>query len=125
MGTCLFHPVGKSHHLIPGDFWHERGKLPVKILNAVIAEMKQWTQPTILLVGNHDQITLGGLEHALTPVAVACPNVVLIDKPSVFMRALWLPYRKNTQELEEALQQTAGVKAVFAHADVVGCLAGN
>lgn len=87
--------------------------------------MKQWTQPTILLVGNHDQIPLGGLEHALTPVAVACPNVVRIDKPSVFMGALWLPYRKNTQELEEALQQTAGVKAVFAHADVVGCLAGK
>jgi DNA repair exonuclease SbcCD nuclease subunit len=85
--------------LIPGDFWHERGKLPVKILNAVIAEMKQWTQPTILLVGNHDQIPLGGLEHALTPVAVACPNVVRIDKPSVFMGALWGRIHKSWKKL--------------------------
>jgi len=39
-----------------GDFWHVKGPLAVRPLNAVIAELQTWTQPTVMLVGNHDQV---------------------------------------------------------------------
>lgn len=104
----------------PGDFWHVKGPLAVKPLNAVIAELQSWTQPTVMLVGNHDQVSIGGLDHALPPLAAACHSMVLIDKPTLFMNALWLPYRRDTLELQAALQQAGPVEAVFAHADVVG-----
>ncbi len=39
-----------------GDFWHERGVLPVEPLNKVLEEVSHWRRPTIMLVGNHDQV---------------------------------------------------------------------
>lgn len=65
------------------------------------------------------QITIGGLEHGLTPLAEACPAVHVMEEPTEFLGALWLPYRRQRAELEEALQAAGPVKAIFAHADVV------
>lgn len=39
-----------------GDFWHIRGMLPVNPLNRVLEEFRDWKQPTLMLVGNHDQV---------------------------------------------------------------------
>jgi len=103
-----------------GDFWHVKGPLAVRPLNAVIAELQTWTQPTVMLVGNHDQVLLSGLDHALPPLAAACRSMIMIDQPCIFMDALWLPYRRDVVELQAALQQAGSVTAVFAHADVVG-----
>ena len=41
-----------------GDFWHARGSLPVEPLNAVLRVLRTWTRPTLMLVGNHDQVRL-------------------------------------------------------------------
>ncbi len=41
-----------------GDFWHVRGSLPVGPLNRVLEEFRGWRQPTLMLVGNHDQVLL-------------------------------------------------------------------
>lgn len=41
-----------------GDFWHVRGMLPVNPLNRVLEEFREWKQPTLMLVGNHDQVWL-------------------------------------------------------------------
>ena len=156
-----------------GDFWHVRGTLPVNPLNRVLKEFREWRQPTLMLVGNHDQvhlasdaclaatrthactpyngqkyfssqhddvisaghlggwplitaqcgcvqITIGGLEHGLTPLAEACPAMHVIERPTEFLGALWLPYRRQRAELERALRAAGPAKAVFAHADVVG-----
>ena len=149
-----------------------RGMLPVNPLNRVLEEFREWRQPTLMLVGNHDQvrlasyaclmamrcmhaypkqcavrllllqwhspqcelswrfilsmaqlfhvqITIGGLEHGLTPLAEACPAVHVIERPTEFLGALWLPYRRQRAELEQALLAAGPAKAVFAHADVV------
>jgi len=42
--------------LFLGDFWDKRGDLPVEPLNKVIVALQQWTQPLIMLTGNHDQV---------------------------------------------------------------------
>lgn len=39
-----------------GDWWHIRAALPVEPLNAAIELLSKWTQPTLMLVGNHDQV---------------------------------------------------------------------
>ena len=38
-----------------GDFWHVRGSLSVELLNRVLKCLKEWTQPVIMIPGNHDQ----------------------------------------------------------------------
>lgn len=65
------------------------------------------------------QISIGGLEHGLTPLAEACPAVHVIEAPTEFLGALWLPYRRQRAELDAALQASGPAKAIFAHADVV------
>ena len=39
-----------------GDFWHVRGALSVELLNRVLRSLRQWTQPVIMIPGNHDQV---------------------------------------------------------------------
>lgn len=89
-------------------------------LNAAISTLSQWSQPLLMLVGNHDQVSLGGKEHALTPLAACSPRVHVFGEPTVWADALWLPYRHSHDELLSALRSSPAVKAIFAHADVKG-----
>ena len=114
--------------LFLGDFWHTRGKLEVPLLNAVLRALRGWDVATVMLPGNHDQVTLGGLEHSLTPLAAASPFIHVFDKPALWRGALWLPYRRDEGLLRSALaaaaeQSSPPLRAVFAHADVVGASA--
>lgn len=88
-------------------------------LNAVLKELQTWHQPTLMLVGNHDQISVGGLAHALKPLAAACSAIQVLEVPTLYRGALWLPYRKDQSEIKSALAAAGLLKAVFAHADVV------
>ena len=106
-----------------GDFWHHRGSLPVEPLNEVVKLFStDWKVPTLMLVGNHDQVSLGGLTHALTPIAAAAPDLIhVFSGPAFFMDALWISYRRNQKDIEETIASANGrMKAVFAHADVIG-----
>lgn len=64
-------------------------------------------------------MTLGGLTHALTPLAAANPLVHVVGAPALFLDALWLPFRRDHRELQAAVAQAGPVSAVFGHADVV------
>ncbi len=79
--------------------------------------------PVLWLPGNHDQVDLSGRTHALTPLAAACPRAHAFTDPSLWAGALWLPYRRDEAVIRSALaaatERGGGVKAVFAHADVV------
>ncbi|KAK9809017.1 hypothetical protein WJX72_007974 [[Myrmecia] bisecta] len=103
-----------------GDLWEKRGDLPVLALHAIDSVYQDWSFPTIMLVGNHDQVTAGGLEHAVRPIADACAAVHVMDRPTCFLDALWLPYRIDKVELVAAVAAAGPVKARFAHADVIG-----
>ena len=61
-----------------GDFWHVRGSLPVQPLNAVLQEFKSWKQPTLMLVGNHDQARL---QHAVAHLHAACALLSRLLQP--------------------------------------------
>jgi len=59
------------------------------------------------------------LEHGLTPIAEACPAVHIFDRPTLFLGALWLPFRRDAADLKACLRACGPVNAVFGHADVV------
>ena len=66
-----------------------------------------------------EQVTLGGIEHSLTALAASCESIHIIDRPLLFLGALWLPYRRDKTELEAAIAAAGPIKATFGHADVV------
>lgn len=82
------------------------------------------------LLPTHLQVTIGGLEHALTPLAAANPLIHVFDRPTLYKDALWLPYRRAHADVADAVhlavkaagaaRKPASLTAVFAHADVVG-----
>jgi len=130
--------------LFLGDFWHHRGTLRVDCLNAVLAELKHWKVPMIMIPGNHDQVTLGGHSHSLTPLeqayrvpmvnatksktdedtAVASvPGPLVFSHPTLFHGALFVPHIRDLAILESVLQSEMAQReanAIFVHADVTG-----
>ncbi|KAJ9530146.1 hypothetical protein QJQ45_023431 [Haematococcus lacustris] len=92
--------------LFLGDFWDEGSSLPVEPLNAVLAELQHWEAdgfPVLGLVGNHDQVSLGGESHALGPLAASLDSMSVFSAPALFRGALWLPYRREEHKLREAV----------------------
>jgi DNA repair exonuclease SbcCD ATPase subunit len=86
----------------------------------------EWDAQTLMLVGNHEQVTLGGLVHGLTPLAAAAPDKIhVFDGPAMYAGALWLPYRRDPNEIVAALEsattkESLPLGAIFAHVDVQG-----
>jgi DNA repair exonuclease SbcCD nuclease subunit len=130
VSTCL-EVLAKVHEeaarrgagvLFLGDFWHERGNIPVQPLSEIMAAFNSWRQPMLMLVGNHDQVTLGGTVHALAPFALSSnERFFVFDEPTLFRDSLWLPYRKEHDKLFEAVQSAPGpLNAIFGHLDIVG-----
>ena len=127
--------------LFLGDFWHHRGTLRVDCLNAVLDELRTWRVPLIMIPGNHDQVTLGGRQHGLTPLrdayrigacggitssseaaAATVPGPLVFTNPTKFLGALFVPYIRDSATLESVLASDAAVSAaaVLCHADVTG-----
>lgn len=131
-----------------GDFFHIRGAIRVDLLNKIMAELGTWTQPVVLIPGNHDQVTLDGAVHALTPLGFAVGTsseqglrghagplrgqALVVSQPTLFLNALWLPYARDSASTRaflaayrDPIEQEAGsspppVGAVFCHVDVRG-----
>ena len=83
--------------LFLGDFWHHRGALPVDTLNEIMAALSRWTQPTIMLVGNHDQVNVQGSVHALEVLRMCNPEkIVVFDEPRVWKGAMSVSYTHLT-----------------------------
>lgn len=137
LDTCLevldrVHAVAVQHGagvLFLGDFWHHRGTLRVDCLNAVLKALQGWTVPMVMIPGNHDQVTLGGHSHGLTPLenayrvgGVAGPLV--LSHPSVFRGALFVPHIRDVATMESILQSgpARAATALFVHAEVRGAL---
>ena len=108
-----------------GDFWHVRGVLNVELLNRVLKSLQLWSQPVIMIPGNHDQVTLGGTVHALEPLKYAFDEkrILMINEPSICLNALWVPYRRDHQLMKSILNagnKNDDIDIIFCHADVKG-----
>lgn len=143
LSTCLkvleaVHEEAKKQNagiLFLGDFWHHRGTVRVDCLNAVLNELSDWEQPCIMIPGNHDQVSLGGLEHALTPLQnayrVSTKNtidkgdvngILIFSHPTKFKEAMFIPHIREIGVMQSILQSktSASSNALFVHADVTG-----
>ena len=108
-----------------GDFWHVRGALNVALLNRVMRSLRKWEVPVIMIPGNHDQVTLGGMVHSLEPLqyAFSKDQILMISEPCVCLGALWIPYRRDHQLMQSILSNALDrqdFNAIFCHADVKG-----
>ncbi|CAM9204630.1 unnamed protein product, partial [Laminaria digitata] len=108
-----------------GDFWHARGSLKVDLLVPIMNRLATWTRPVVMIPGNHDQVTLGGGMHALTPLqfAFADPKQALVlSEPTLFLNALWIPHRRNNEAMTTLLgsEEARGARAIFCHVDIRG-----
>jgi Calcineurin-like phosphoesterase len=138
----------KAGILFLGDFWHVRGSIRVDLLNAILLDsLAHWTQPCIMIPGNHDQVTAALTDnHSLTPLQHAyrvkvppaapkdtigiarpdtLPGILIFSQPTIFCQALWIPHVRSPAVLESILQSplaqdNAVTKAIFCHVDLVG-----
>jgi hypothetical protein len=101
-----------------GDFWHARGAIPVEPLIDALNAVREWTQPAVMIPGNHDQVTAGGEIHALSPLAAANPEYIrVLSRPTAWRGALWLPYRRDPVALRDAVAEAKRLAAGGAPAD--------
>lgn len=88
----VMHAEGSQAICAAGDFWHVRGSLPVGPLNSVLHVFREWRQPTLMLVGNHDQVCY---------MFYTCPRYILIFGTSIhvmiLVRMLWRPISEEDQ----------------------------
>ena len=122
----------KAGVLFLGDWWHHRGTIRVNILNAVLEALQTWTVPLVMIPGNHDQITLGGQDHGLTPLEHAfridCPDgstvpgPLIFSHPTTFRQGLFVPHIRDVATMESVLRSpdSLAAQALFVHADVTG-----
>lgn len=59
--------VVHTKHILSNDAKH----VQVDLLVPVMERLATWTRPVVMIPGNHDQVTLGGGVHALTPLQFA------------------------------------------------------
>lgn len=88
-----------------GDWWHVRHRIPVALQNEVARWLRMVHRSdvsTTILPGNHDQIDEAG-EHALE-VFYEMPGVTVKKTPSWDRFGLWVPYRKNLEQVLAAVR---------------------
>jgi DNA repair exonuclease SbcCD nuclease subunit len=113
--------------LFLGDFWHHRGTIRVDCLNAVLENLRGWEVPMVMIPGNHDQVSLDGHSHGLTPFENAyrvgsVPGPLIFSYPTKFRDALFVPHVRNIATMESILQSSIAqeTSAIFVHAEVTG-----
>jgi DNA repair exonuclease SbcCD nuclease subunit len=118
-----------------GDFWHQRAVIRVNVLNAILDELRSWEVPLVMIPGNHDQVTLGGHTHGLTPLEnayqidlkgekarSAVPGPLIFSYPTKFRDALFVPHIRDNTVMETVLQSSVATESValLVHADITG-----
>lgn len=112
--------------LFLGDWWHVRGSLKVDLVNAMLSQLSNWTQPMIMIPGNHDQASWHTNEdHALRIFHNAyriqkSSGVMVFSYPTVFMNALFVPHIRSPDILRSVLEIATESRTIFCHADITG-----
>ena len=107
-----------------GDFFdhvYNKGTLPVDILNELMRFFaNEWTVPMVMIPGNHDYFDASETEHGLTPFKYASKYITVLDEPTVLENRLWVPWRRDHDELKTILAKNTEVECIFGHFDIIG-----
>lgn len=107
-----------------GDFWHQRGVLNVRQMDALLDELDQWKGIEFVIIpGNHDQVSQDGTIHGVRMFG-AYPNITIATEPLLWhhSKVAFLPWREEPGEQAKLFAQLEGGVpwTVFAHAEVQG-----
>ena len=112
-----------------GDFFdtvYRRGTIPVDMLNTLLDFFAdEWKVEMIMIPGNHDYIDASETEHALEPFRYASNYIKIIDKPTVLNDILWMPWKRNNEEIKQVFRFVKNYKVIFGHFDVIGAIHSN
>lgn len=107
-----------------GDFFdrvYNEGTLPVDILNGLMRFFsEEWCVPMIMIPGNHDYFDASETEHGLSPFQYASTYIRILDEPTMIGTQLWVPWRRDTEELKRILDTHSSCTVIFGHFDIVG-----
>ena len=66
-----------------------------------------------MIPGNHDYIDASETEHALEPFRYASNYIKIIDKPTVLNDILWMPWKRNNEEIKQVFRFVKNYKVIF------------
>jgi DNA repair exonuclease SbcCD ATPase subunit/DNA repair exonuclease SbcCD nuclease subunit len=112
-----------------GDFWHSRGNLNVRQLDAVLDELSLWGTnglDAIFVPGNHDQVTVNGLVHGVR-VFDAFPHIQVATEPLLLSpeQIVCVPWREEPEAQAALFAKVPMGWTVFAHAEAPGATANS
>lgn len=112
-----------------GDFFdtvYRRGTIPVEMLNTLLYYFSnEWSVKMIMIPGNHDYIDASETEHALDAFEYASTYIKVINKPMVLDNILWVPWKRNNDEIKSVFQSMTDYDVIFGHFDVIGAMHSN
>ncbi|EGC34773.1 hypothetical protein DICPUDRAFT_15107, partial [Dictyostelium purpureum] len=121
-----------------GDFWHQRDVLHVRHIDHLLKEFESWKQSdieTILIPGNHDQVSIDGTVHGIQLFSLF-PNFTVATDPIIDKEngLAYLPWRETkedqtmlfhnlSKQLPNPESSIHSKWTVFAHAEAKGAVA--
>ncbi|KAF2072175.1 hypothetical protein CYY_006518 [Polysphondylium violaceum] len=118
-----------------GDFWHQRNILHVRHIDKLLKEFQQWNLndiDTIMIPGNHDQVSLDGSIHGIQLFSLFS-NIKTTTDPFYDHSegCAYLPWRETKEEQQQLFNNLIDIYpsstqspndkwTVFAHAEFKG-----
>ena len=103
------------------DRVYNEGTLPVDILNSLLRFFEtEWKIPMVMIPGNHDYFDASETEHGLTPFKYASKYIQVLDHPTMLNNALWVPWRRDHEELKRVIDLHPECQVIFGHFDIIG-----
>jgi predicted phosphodiesterase len=101
-----------------GDLLDSKAIIRAECLSLLYRYFKASKIQHVILIGNHDLISLTSIDHSLETLK-SLPNVTIIDQPTVIDGIAYCPYIHSAEELRKAVK---GLKTdvLFAHLDLTG-----
>jgi hypothetical protein len=114
--------------ILLGDLLDNKAIIRAECLNLYYKRFKESKLDFIVLVGNHDLISLDSTEHSLETLK-ELKNVTVVDSPVVLEGMYFVPYIHDLKRCKEVIYRPNGVRfglgTLFIHQGIVGYDYGN
>lgn len=125
--ALVTNPASDAHGamvIFCGDWWELRGSLVLRQLDPLLDEFSKWEEAqiqTVIIPGNHDQVSADGQIHGVRVfapfrnVSVATTRMAWPER-----RMAFLPWREDPSEQAALFDLPGDGWTIFAHAEVEG-----
>ena len=106
-----------------GDLLDNKAIVRAECLNLYYKRFRESKLDFIILIGNHDLVSLESTEHSLETLK-QLPNLTIVDKPKVVDGMFFVPYIHDLKAVKEILEGHDG-QTLFIHQGIIGYDYGN